>query len=60
MEPGEQIEEIDSILEESQNKDLAAEVIYLALINMKQNRSLSPYMAFYHAASEWDIFEEEE
>ena len=60
MEPGQQIEEIDSILDSCHNQDLAAEVIYLAMINMKENPHLSPFMAFYNAAKDWDIFETEE
>ena len=60
MEPGEQIEEIDSILDSCNNQDLAAEVIYLALVNIKENPNLSPLMALYHAAIEWDVFEIEE
>jgi len=60
MEPGEQIEEIDSILDSCINQDLAAEVIYLALLNIQENPNLSPFMAFYNAAYDWDVFSTEE
>jgi len=60
MEPGEQIEEIDSILDSCHSQDLAEEVIYLALSNIKENPNLSPFMAFYNAANDWDVFNTEE